>query len=324
MWRRKLRRIFNMVFILMFGMQLGLNANILNGLGDFAKKWEKVPKKDADELAKNIPKNTLKNAKTLESKIDDIPPAIKQDESKLLIFNKAEEIINKGDFEQKFFKKTFDEQKSIIVQSSKYGDEYFEVAKKLDIKDIDLIKNNAFIIQKLPTTKYANLTSEQLESKYIETLRHTGDIGWRTLKEISKFAVNNPKLTGAGVAYLWYILDPDSFNEALKPFGENVVGFLYTVVSGVGAGVVEGASNIIDNKKEEIKSKVTDALNNEIKENLLSSKGLINFIVGLGVIILFFVFMRKRKIIYHFLTKADEVPSSKTSNQNKRFKKDEF
>ncbi len=277
MWRRKLKKIFTGLFILMFGVQLGLYAKNLGWMDDFTEKLAKATKKDVDDIGKISPKNTLKNAKTLESKIDDIPPAIKQDESKLLVFNKAEEIINKGDFEQKFFKKTFDEQKSIIVQSSKYGDEYFEVAKKLDLKDMDLIKKNAFIVQKLPISKYDNLTSEQLESKYIETLRHTGDIGWRTLKEISKFAVNNPTYTFAGTAYLWYILDPDSFNEALNDSGKDLIGFITTVVSGVGAGVVEGASNIIDNKKEEFKSKVTDALNNEIKENLYSNPLKTNF-----------------------------------------------
>ena len=40
-----------------------------------------------------IPKNIEKSEKTIQSKIDDIPITIKQDETKLLIFNKADEII---------------------------------------------------------------------------------------------------------------------------------------------------------------------------------------------------------------------------------------
>lgn len=306
MWRRKLKKISSVLVVLMFGIQLILNAKILSGLDDFAKNLIKVSKKDADDVGKSLTKNIGKSEKTIQSKIDDIPITIKQDETKLLIFNKADEIINKGNFEKAFFlNKSFDEQKLIIQQSSKYGDEYFVIAKKLDLKEIDLLSKNNFIVQKLPISKYANLTSEQLENKYIETLKYTGEAGWKTLKGISKFAKDNPKLTGIGAVALWYTLDPESFDEALKASGQNLTDFIFTTVSGIGTGMVEGVKN-------------------NIEESLVSGDKFINLIVGIGTIVLFFILLRKRKIIYHFLTKADEIPTQKTSNQKKRYKKDEF
>ena len=95
MWRRKLKKISSVLVVLMFGIQLILNANIFSGLDDFAKNLIKVSKKDADDVGKSLTKNIGKSEKTIQSKIDDIPITIKQDETKLLIFNKADEIINK-------------------------------------------------------------------------------------------------------------------------------------------------------------------------------------------------------------------------------------
>ena len=118
MWRRKLKKISSVLVVLMFGIQLILNAKISSGLDDFAKNLIKVSKKDADDVGKSLTKNIGKSEKTIQSKIDDIPITIKQDETKLLIFNKADEIINKGNFEKAFFlNKSFDEQKLIIQQS---------------------------------------------------------------------------------------------------------------------------------------------------------------------------------------------------------------
>ena len=98
-----MKKISSVLVVLMFGIQLILNAKISSGLDDFAKNLIKVSKKDADDVGKSLTKNIGKSEKTIQSKIDDIPITIKQDETKLLIFNKADEIINKGNFEKAFF-----------------------------------------------------------------------------------------------------------------------------------------------------------------------------------------------------------------------------
>ena len=95
-----MKKISSVLVVLMFGIQLILNAKISSGLDDFAKNLIKVSKKDADDVGKSLTTNIVKSEKTIQSKIDDIPITIKQDETKLLIFNKADEIINKGNFEK--------------------------------------------------------------------------------------------------------------------------------------------------------------------------------------------------------------------------------
>ncbi|MFX4236627.1 hypothetical protein ACOL3F_11905, partial [Aliarcobacter butzleri] len=61
----------------------------------------------------------------------------------------------------------------------------------------------------------------------------------------SELAVNNPGKSIIGASFLWYVLNPESFEEALQSSGQELGAFLLTIASATGSGVAEGVKNEI-------------------------------------------------------------------------------
>ena len=89
-----------------------------------------------------------------------------------------------------------------------------------------------------------------------------------------------------------------------------------SVAGGVGNAVVEKTEEITDN----IKKDVEHFMDEKVENFKASNSYILTSIIGIFVFVLLFIIWRKRKIIYHFLIKADEVKT----NQNKNYyEKDE-
>jgi len=300
---------------------LSLSVNIVyaSATTNFFENLVKMSKGKVDNITKNIAVTT-KNLKRVVNKNIDAPkliPSIQKDASKVLLANKAQKIIDKGTFEKEFFdNQNFNNQLSMIVQSSKYGDEYFVVAKKVSHISPDILKNNLHLKRYLPKKK---INKQTLQSKYIDTLNKTGKYGWERLKNMGTFIKNHPKFSTLGGAYAWFLLDPNGFEEAAKNAAKSagiavaVAGG--AVVSGMGEVVIEKTNEVID----EIKKDMTSSID-------ISNSYILKMLSGLLVLVSIFMIWRKRKVIKHFILKADEVKVKKEDIKHTKSEKedDEF
>ncbi len=292
--------------------------------GQFLKNLVKMTKGKADDVVRKLP-STKDLSRALSKNIDfpKLTPLIKKSPEKITIANKADKIVSKSDFEKKFFiGQNFDNQLSMIVQSSKYGDEYFDMAKNVSIVSPNVIKANPNLLAHFPVSQ---LNQKTLQTKFIETLNKTGKYGWERLQDIGNWVVKHPKISTASGAYAWYVLDPESFNEQLKSSGKTLTLFLMETTG----SIVSGGGEAITGKVEEIKKDIEDDVNafieNKVDEAKVSSSYILTRIAGILLLIGLFIAWRKRKIIYHFITKADEVKTDKSGRNSKniRFEKDE-
>lgn len=286
--------------------QLSLEAKTWNS---FVKNVAKASKSKSDDFARLITKNSKTLTKQIQTKLDNIPSVpkvIKKDPAKALIVAKGNSIVKKGKFEEQFFlTKPYDSKMAIIVQSSKYGDEYFTIAKKISTKDLKLLRQNKTISKYVPDSKYQNLTENQLQKKFIDALEYTGDTGWKALKEIGKFAKNHPSWTGAIASYLYFSIDPNGFMENVHELTKSATKF--AIIAGTGI-----ASGIYDEGKEEVNSKIDD-IKSEMKEGVYTS--LSNIIGGFLVLVFTFLIWKKRKIISNYIMKPDELKRKKIEDE---------
>jgi hypothetical protein len=277
----------------------------------------KMSKGSADDIVRKIPAKAPKDVVPKPN----FPAAIKINPEKIILANKAEKITAKGDFEKKFFsEQKFDNQLSIIVQSSKYGDEYFVMVKNISAVSPDILKSKAQFVKYIPDR---HLTPEKLQTKFIDTLNKTGKYGWERLQEIGKWVAANPKISAAGGAYLWYVLDPEGFNEQLESSGKTLTVFLMdatgSIIQGIGKAPIEKIEKVTGEIKddfEEIFQTGVDGIN---------SSYILQSVAGILVLIGLFIVWRKRKIIQHFITKADEVQEDKSHGVKNisKFEKDQ-
>jgi len=301
--------------IVVMGSIVMMQCSYAGGIGKFFESLAKSAKNTSESTARQLKKLTNNDPSALVKRLDDIPSipkTIKGNEAKTLIATKADDIIKKGDYEKRFFEnQNFDNQMVMIVQSSKYGDDYFQIAKKLSPDDLKLLSINPKLSKYMTT----GMTTQALQSKFIETLQHTGERGWEVLKEIGTFAINNPKITTISTAYLWYTLDPISFEEKLKEFGGSIPDFLTSVVGSVGGGAAEVVEQKIDYSIDTVISETKNGSIEFLKKNILM---LILFIS------VFFAW-RKRRIIYYHLVKADDLPQEKKQKNSlsKHIQKDD-
>ena len=229
-----------MIFIItaMILVMSNLHANVKT---EFMENLVKMLKGKADDVVKQMPKASKGTKQTL-SKNFDVPKLrakITENPQKVLLANRADEIVSRGDFEKKFFgNQNYDNQLAMIVQSSKYGDEYFDVAKKVSIITPETLKRSPYL-HHVPKSQ---LTEATLQGKFIETLNKTGKYGWSTIKGIGRFIQENPKLSGTAGLYAWYVSDAESFNLQLKESGKSLAAFLIDTVKqmSIGAGAEIG------------------------------------------------------------------------------------
>ena len=275
---------------------------------DFFEKLSKMGRGEVNDVVKKFPKRKLmKKNKTLSKSINypKLEKAIKRVPEKVILANKAEAVINRGTFEATFFSgQKFNKQLALMVQSSKYGEKYFSMAKKVSAISPKTIVHNQYLSKQIP---HNQLKSNILQSKYIDTLNKTGKWGWEKLQKIGLWITSHPKISGVSGAYAWYVLDPSGFEEQLKSSGKALTPFLMStvgsVVGGVGEAVVEKGEEI----KGEIKNDMNAFVDGKLEEMQMSSSYIITRLVGILSLILLFVAWRKRKIIRHFLLKAEDV-----------------
>ncbi len=299
--------------IIVIGICISLNTAINANIStQFMKKIAKMTKGKVDDVVKYIPSKTGLN-KTLTKNIDapKLKSIIAKDPNKVFLANKADEIVSKGAFEKNFFNNlNFDSQLSVIAQSSRYGDEYFSVAQKVVKTAPNIFRNNSKLATILPSSK---INQKILQEKFVETLKKTGKHGWERLKDISAWAIKHPKISGASGAVAWYALNPSSFEEALKESGQMLGEFLVTILatttSGVGSGIANKGKEMVENTINDFKDDATSKLGN-------STPYILNLILGVMFFVGAFFAWRKRKVIHHFITKADEVKNNIEKKDN--------
>ena len=270
--------------IMILAITNGASANIKT---DFFESLIKMGRGKVDDVVKHLPKP--KNPKALREAIENVKipklkSAIKQIPEKAILANRAEKIIKKGNFEKKFFLgQKFDNQLAMMVQSSKYGDEYFTMAKKVSNISPDILTHNSNLVKYIPAGK---LNPKTLQTKYIETLEKTGKWGWEKLNGIARWVAKHPKFSAASGAYAWYVLDPTGFDEQLRNSGKMLTAFLMDTVGsaagGIGVAITEKTEEITDNIKKDIKYYVSEGME-DIKA---SSSYIVPKVIGILALIL--------------------------------------
>jgi len=308
----------NILLILVIVLSLNmLHANVVTGsIGSFIQKISKMTKGKVDDIVKQIPKQSKSFSKvnSPQVKLPKLPTKVKDNPAKLFLVEKSSQIISKGNFEKKFFKnQKFDNQLAIIIQSSKYGDEYFDVVRQIShISPTTLSKGSPF-------AKYVSqnqLNEKLLQSHFIDTLNRTSKWGWEKIKKISAWVAQNKTISGASGALAWYVLDYESFDEAMKKSGKTLTEFLGSVVAGVAQGAGEAINEKIEEVSKTLKEDAERYMNNSLSDVKASTMKSFNMLVGILVLIGLFLMWRKREIIKHFLLKADEVKSNNKEDDN--------
>ncbi len=206
---------------------------------------------------------------------------------------------------------------AMIVQSSKYGDEYFTIARKVSDISPDVIAHNPNLVKYIPVNK---LNTKTLQTKYIETLEKTGKWGWEKLNKIAGWVAKHPKISTASGAYAWYVLDPVGFEEQVRNSGKTLALFLMDTFGSAAEGAGTAVTEKVEEIKDNIKKDIDHYMDEKVSDIKAGSSYIVTRLVGILILILLFISWRKRKVIHHFLTKADEVKN----NQNKKYyEKDE-
>lgn len=299
-----------------------LYANFLTkNLDNFITSLTKAKKGKVLKTFSNI---TSKNTKLInvnkKINIPNLSPMIKQDPKKLLIVSKANNIINKGKFEKNFFlNQNFNNQLSIISQASRYGTKYFDTAKKISNIDIRILKNSQRLLKYIPK----NISQARLQEKFISTLNKTGKYGWERLKDIGIIIKSHPKKSILAGAYLWYVVDPDSFEQELQHSGKTLTQFLLSlsgdIINGAGEAVVEKANEIKKEIVNDVKNKINNAM--DMPSN---SSYIITNVTGIIFLVLLFIIWKKRLIIKDFLLRADSIKENRSKNKfDDKYNKDD-
>ena len=307
----------NIILAMMLIGVMSSNANA-NVTTEFLEKLVKMTKGKVDDIAKGLPKVSKKMKETLSKNINapKLTQILKKSPEKILLANKAEKIVEKGNFEKKFFdNQSFNNQLAMIVQSSKYGDEYFDMAQQLSHISPNVLTRNPQLKKYISKSQFNERT---LQTKFIETLEKTGKWGWERMQNIGAWITKHPKTSGASGLYVWYVSDPQSFNEQLKESGKSLTKFLGSVtgniVSGAGEAITEKAEEVTENIKKDIERYMDD----KVESVKTSTSYIANILAGVLFFVIVFIAWRKRKVIHHFFTKADEV---ETKNSEKRYEK---
>ena len=311
----------NLILTVGLILALATNANA-NFKTDFFENLIKMGRGHVDDVVKKLPKpGILKKQREVLSKNIHLPKlkkAVQQVPEKAILANSAEKIMKKGKFEDSFFTgQKFDNQLALIVQSSKYGDEYFKVAKKISSISPDTIAHNSYLAKRIPVQK---INPKTLQSKYIETLERTGKWGWKKLQKIGAWVAKHPKMSTAGGAYAWYVLDPVGFEEQMKSSGKSLSLFLMGTVGSIASGTGEAVTEKVEEVKDSIKKDIDHFMDKKVEDFKSSTSYIVTGLVGIMVLIFLFIVWRKRKIIYHFLTKADEI---EINSYKEKYEKDD-
>ena len=136
-----------------------------------------------------------------------------------------------------------------LRQFSKYGKGYVKTAERVSstfarhADDILAISKRSTKANKFPFSpkhipKFKN--PDFINRKFVEVLKRTGKKGYEVITRIGKWAAKHPKSSAAGVAFCWYMVDPEGFTEALRKSSKTVAEFVAASAGGVTEGLGQG------------------------------------------------------------------------------------
>jgi len=155
---------------------------------------------------------------------------------------------------------------------SKYGDEFITITNKM-LPKIENIKLPTNLIEKYNLKNIAFLKNKELIAKrFLDVMKYTGKKGFEISKSLLKYANKHKFSTIAGVAFAWFLSDPESFNEALDKFGGNVAEFLASITKAIGSTIAK----TVNKSSDALVSSFSDMLN---LQNILILLGLLSIII---------------------------------------------
>ena len=129
---------------------------------------------------------------------------------------------------------------------SKYGDEFLKITNTMlpKIENIKIPKN---LIKKYNITNLAFLANkETITKRFLDVMKWTGKKGYEISKSLLKYANKHKFAAAAGIAFAWFLADPQGFNESLNKFGDNIEQFLTSIIKTMGNTLANTVNNSID------------------------------------------------------------------------------
>ncbi len=135
-----------------------------------------------------------------------------------------------------------------LRQFSKYGKGYVKTAERVSstftrhVDDMLVISKRSTKTGKFPFSKYIPKFKKPdfVNKKFVEVLKRTGKKGYEVITKIGKWAAEHPTSSAAGVAFAWYMVDPEGFTEALRKSSKTVGEFVAASAGGVTEGLGQG------------------------------------------------------------------------------------
>ncbi len=129
---------------------------------------------------------------------------------------------------------------------SKYGDEFLKITNTMlpKIENIKIPKN---LIKKYNITNLDFLSNkETIAKRFLDVMKWTGKKGYEISKSLLKYANKHKFAAAAGIAFAWFLADPQGFNEELNKFGGNIEQFLTSIMKTMGDTIANTVNNSID------------------------------------------------------------------------------
>jgi len=167
---------------------------------------------------------------------------------------------------------------------SKYGDEFLKITNSLVPKVTNIKLPKSFIEKYNIKTNFDFLKNKDtIGARFLKVMRYTGKKGYETAKDLFKYANKHKYKVAVGIAFAWFLADPEGFAQALNKFGGNIEEFLVTITKNAGDTIVNTVNGSVD--------AVVSSLGKMINlQNIL-------FLVG---IILLFIIWKMRNIILDY------------------------
>ena len=129
---------------------------------------------------------------------------------------------------------------------SKYGDSFLKITNTMlpKIKNIKIPKN---LIKKYNITNLNFLSNkEAIAKRFLDVMKWSGKKGYEISKSLFKYANKHKFSAAAGIAFAWFLSDPQGFNEALNKFGGNIEQFLTSIIKTMGNTLANTVNNSVD------------------------------------------------------------------------------
>ena len=129
---------------------------------------------------------------------------------------------------------------------SKYGDEFLKITNTMlpKIENIKIPKN---LIKKYNITNLSFLANKDaIAKRFLNVMKWTGKKGYEISKSLLKYANKRKFAVAAGVAFAWFLADPQGFNEALNQFGGNIEQFLTSIIKTMGNTITNTVNGSVD------------------------------------------------------------------------------